>query len=93
MIAFDLRSLEFVVVQHHQIDVFVDLVALALIGGIDRLTDYNIHQLLPQPIAGLYVDLPEGAPFAGVYRGVKCDRAGDQRQLEIALPTRSHGHT
>ena len=48
--------------------------------------------LLTQAIAGLLVDLPERHPLGAGRRRVDGHRAGDERQLEVALPVRTGRH-
>ncbi len=68
-----------------------NLVATALVLGIDRLAGFLIDELLTQPIAGRLVDLPEGNALCARAGGVQCDRARDQGQLKIAFPVGTHG--
>ena len=94
VIAFDFERVEFVVFDQ-QVFVLGDLVALGLVSGVDRLAGLVVDQLLAQAVAGLPVDLPERDALGGTGGRRQCDRTGDQRKLEIALPigTRCHGGT
>ena len=62
VVALDRDGVEFVVV-HRDVGVLGVLVAAALIVGLDRLARDVVDQLLPQPIAGLLVDLAERDPL------------------------------
>ena len=62
VVALDRDGIEFVVVDR-DVGVLRVLVAATLIGAFDRLARDLVDQLLPQPIAGLLVDLPKRYPF------------------------------
>jgi len=88
--ALDLDRFEFLVLDD-QVLPLGDLVAAALVLGLDRLAGFLVDELLTQPITGRLVDLPEGDALCGRAGGVQCDRARDQGQLEIAFPVGTHG--
>jgi hypothetical protein len=60
-------------------------VAAALAVRFDDLARDGIHQLLTQAIAGLAVHFPKRKLLLGRDSRVKADRAGDQRELEVAF--------
>ncbi len=68
--------------------VAADLVAAALLPGLDDIARHRVDELLLEPIAGGLVDLPERHPLARRRRGEHRDWAGDERELEVALPER-----
>jgi hypothetical protein len=90
--ALDLDGIEFLVFDDDVL-AFADFVATALVFRGDRFASFLIDELLAQPIAGDLVDLAERDPLRGRGRGLKSDRARDQRQLEIAFPKGTHGET
>ena len=94
MPALHLDGFELVIIDL-DIDTFVDLVASALVFGLDRLARLFIDELLAQPIAGLFVDLPKRDALGRRSRGTKRNGTRDERELEITLPicTRRHGYT
>jgi hypothetical protein len=63
MTALDCDGVEFFVLDR-QVDAFIDFVAATFIVRIDRLACPLVNQLLAKPIAGLFVDLPEGDSLA-----------------------------
>ena len=56
VVALDRNGVEFVIVDR-DVGVLRVLVAATLIVGLDRLARDLVNQLLPQPVAGLLVDL------------------------------------
>jgi hypothetical protein len=67
-------------------------VAAPAIQRLHNLSGADIDELVPEPVASLAVYLAEADPLRSRDRGVECDRAGDQRKLQIAFPMRSRGH-
>src|SRR5262249_15993678 len=67
------------------------LVAAAFVFRGDRLAGLFINELLAQPVAGRFVDLPEGDAVGRRAGRMPRNRTGDQRQVEIAFPVRTHG--
>ena len=70
-----------------------EFVAAALTGFVHDASGLFVHHLLPQPVAGLAVNLVK-TRFLGLRgSGIERDGTGHQRQLEITLPigpTRRH---
>src|ERR1700680_2465773 len=60
--AFDLDGLQLLVLDEEEL-AFADLVAAALVVGIDRVAGLLVDELLAQPVSGLAVDLAEGNPL------------------------------
>ena len=77
-----------------ELDVFalVDLEAFDDVGLFDLVTRFGIHLAIPNAVTGLFVELMKTDLFALACRGIKRDRAGDERQLQIAFPIRTRGH-
>jgi hypothetical protein len=83
-----LGCLEFII-PHEQKLIFADFVAASLLIGGHRLTCDDINKLLTEAVARLLIDLPErDAPFPGDGR-IQRDRAGNERELQKALPVRA----
>ena len=59
---------------------------LLLVGGIHFIAALGVDLLIFDPVAGVLVDLAEANLLALAGRGKKRDRAGDERQLQIAFP-------
>ena len=70
----------------------LDLVALDPILLLDRLVGLGVDDLVADAVAGLAVDDVEANALAGGGGGVERDRAGDQREFQIALPIRTRRH-
>jgi hypothetical protein len=64
-------------------------VSLIATCGAMYMLGYSINNMTMLDL----VDLAERDPLRGRGRGVKTDRARDQRQLEIAFPKGTHGVT
>ena len=62
MRAFNLDGLQLLVLDEEEL-AFADLVAAALVVGIDRVAGLLVDELLAQPVAGPAVDLAEGNPL------------------------------
>src|SRR6476661_3394330 len=77
---FDLDSLQLVFVDF-DIPTFANLVAPPLVLSIDDLAGFLIDHLLPQPMAGLGVDLVEVSLLGLRHRREQLYRARDQRKL------------
>ena len=90
MVAFDRNGVDLIVLDENVL-VLGDLVAAALLAGLDRLARDIVDELLAQPVAGLAVDLAERDTLARRGRGVERDRALDERELEVALPIGTRG--
>jgi hypothetical protein len=60
VVAFDRNGVDLIVLDENVL-VLGDLVAAALLAGLDRLARDIVDELLAQPVAGLAVDLPERA--------------------------------
>jgi hypothetical protein len=69
-----------------------DLVAAADVLLVHRLGGLCIDKLLLEPVAGLLVDPVERDPFRTRCRRLERNRAGYERELEVALPIRARGH-
>ena len=91
MRALDLHVLQFFGFEQ---DVIVagDFVAFHAIGGLDEVAGLGVDILLLQPVARIAVHHMEGDALAGARRREHRDGAGDQRQLQVALPIRSWCH-
>src|SRR5213078_1073669 len=87
--AFDLDRFELGILDD-EVLAFGDLVAAAFVFGGDRLAGLFIDELLSQAIAGGLVDLPERDALGGRARRMQRNRTGDQGELEIAFPVRTH---
>ena len=90
--AFQRHIVEFVLLDQH-ILALLDLVTLDAILRLDRLAGFGVDDIVADAIAGLAVDDVEADALAGAGGRIKRHGAGDQRQLEEALPvwTRRHG--
>jgi len=62
VVALDRNGVEFVVI-HRDVGVLGVLVAAPLVGAFYGLARDLVDQLLPQPVAGLLVDLAERDPL------------------------------
>src|SRR4029078_998555 len=69
------------------------LVAFDPVILIHRLLGLGVDHLVVDAISGLLVDDVEADALARGGGGVECDRARNERKLQVALPTgtRSHG--
>ena len=85
MVALHLDRLDLLVLDQ-EIGVLRIFVSAALVGRLDRLAGDVVDELLAQPIAGLLVELAERHPLAGGRGGIDRDRAGNEGQLDVALP-------
>jgi hypothetical protein len=91
VLALDLQRFDLVVIDRNE-DAFVDLVAAALVRSVDRVARHLIDELLPQPVAGLLVDLAKGHALRRGRGRIDADRTRDQRKLQISLPVRTGSH-
>jgi hypothetical protein len=64
MTALDGNSVEFVIIDE-DVGALRVFVAATLVLALDRITGHLVDKLLPQPIAGLLIDLPERDPLGG----------------------------
>src|ERR1700746_443827 len=69
-----------------------DLIALDDVGGLDLLPALGIDLAVFDPMPGFLVDLMEADPLALRRGGKKSDRAGNEGELEIALPVGTGRH-
>jgi hypothetical protein len=58
VVALDRDGVQFIIVHRH-VCILRVLVPAPLVEALDRLARDLVHQLLAQPIAGFFVDLPE----------------------------------
>jgi hypothetical protein len=63
---------------NREIGIFRVFVPAALVRRLDRLAGHIVDELLPKPIAGLLVDLPERHALAGGRSRVKSNRARNE---------------
>ena len=61
-------------------------IAAALVILLDDLSRFLVDHLLPQAVAGLAIDLVEVGFLGLARRRVERNRAGHERELEVALP-------
>jgi hypothetical protein len=66
-----------------------DFISPTLVMGFDYLAADRVDELMTQSVAGTAADLPEGYLLFRGDRRVKRNRAGNERELEIALPVRT----
>ena len=90
-LAFDRDGFQLVRIK---LDVFalVDLEAFDDVGGFDFVAGFGIDLAIPNAVAGFLIELMEADLLAFAGRRIKRDRAGDERQLQIAFPVRTRGH-
>ena len=69
--------------------VLAGFVAARLIRRIDGFACDGIDKLVFEAIAGTPVHLPKGDSIGARNRGIERDRAGDEREFQIALPIRA----
>src|SRR5262249_17338333 len=69
-----------------------DLVAAADVLPVDRLAGFRLDQLLLEPGARLLVDPVERNLLRARCRRIEGNRAGHERELQVALPIRTRGH-
>jgi hypothetical protein len=72
--ALDLDGFELLVLDD-QVLPLGDLVAAALVLGVDGLAGFLVDELLTQPVAGGLVDLPECDALCRRAGGMQCDRS------------------
>jgi hypothetical protein len=83
--ALDRDRLELVVVDRHVL-ALADLVAAALVRGIDRVAGLLVHHQLAQAMAGPGVDLVEMRLLGLRCRREELDRAGDEGEAQMTFP-------
>jgi hypothetical protein len=83
--AFDLKVFQLLVFDL-DVDAFIDLVALDDAGAFNLIPGIGIDFLVADAVAGLAVELVEGDAFAAGRGRIERNGAGDEGQLEIALP-------
>ena len=90
VVALDLDRVELVILDH-EVRALRIFVAPALVCRLDGVTGVFVDQLLAKPVAGLLVDLAKRHAFARRRRRPEADRAGDEGELDIALPIGTTG--
>src|SRR4030088_2538240 len=77
---------------NHQELILANLVTAALVLRFDDVARDRIHELLLQTMAGALIDLPKRNPLSWRDGRVERNGAGNQGQLEEALPMRTRRH-
>src|SRR5205814_1483938 len=80
-----------VVIDQHVLALF-DLIALDAVVLLDRLPGFGIDHLVVDAVAGLLIDDVEADALARGGRGIKRNRARNQRKFQITLPLRTWSH-
>jgi hypothetical protein len=75
-----------------QVFALPDFIALDDVGGVDLVTALRVDLPVLDAVAGILVELMETDLFPLTGRWIKRDRAGHERELQIAFPIGARGH-